>query len=101
MYKIIVFTHGSLAECLVRTSRLILGNQPDIETYCVEPGCNLEAMRDGVEPVSYTHLHHRNNDLQKYVKSKSYKKYFLTIPCSAGEVKGKSKNFKGYFGEYM
>ena len=49
MYKIIVFTHGSLAESLVRTSRLILGNQPDIETYCVEPGCNLEEMRNGVE----------------------------------------------------
>ncbi|EDP16043.1 hypothetical protein CLOBOL_03480 [Enterocloster bolteae ATCC BAA-613] len=25
--------------------------------------------------------HHRNNDLQKHVKSKSYKKYFLSIPC--------------------
>ena len=49
MYKIIVFTHGSLAESLVRTSRLILGSQPDIETYCVEPGCNLEEMRNGVE----------------------------------------------------
>lgn len=45
MYKIIVFTHGSLAESLVRTSRLILGSQPDIETYCVEPGCNLEEMK--------------------------------------------------------
>ena len=52
MYKIIVFTHGSLAESLVRTSRLILGNQPDIETYCVEPGCNLEEMRNGVEQSS-------------------------------------------------
>ena len=49
MYKIIVFTHGSLAESLVRTSRLILGSQPDIETYCVEPGCNLEEMKNGVE----------------------------------------------------
>ena len=47
MYKIIVFTHGSLAESLVRTSRLILGSQPDIETYCVEPGCNLEEMKNG------------------------------------------------------
>lgn len=49
MYKIIVFTHGSLAESLVRTSRLVLGDQPDIETYCVEPGCNLEEMKRSVE----------------------------------------------------
>lgn len=48
MYKIIVFTHGSLADSLVKTSGLILGSQPDIETYCVEPGCNLEEMRESV-----------------------------------------------------
>lgn len=48
MYKIIVFTHGTLAHGLVETSRLIMGNQPDIETYCVEPGCNLEELKASV-----------------------------------------------------
>lgn len=25
-----------------------MGNQPDIETYCVEPGCNLEELKESV-----------------------------------------------------
>jgi len=32
--------------------------------------------------------HHRNNDLQKHVKSKSYRKYFLTILYFWNFVKG-------------
>lgn len=48
MYKIIVFSHGTLAESLLNTSKLILGEQEDVEAYCVEPGCNLEELRDKV-----------------------------------------------------
>ena len=75
MYKIIVFTHGSLAESLVRTSRLILGNQPDIETYCVEPGCNclLYTSRFAALDAWSMYLITSYEDAQKYIGRKADK----------------------------
>ena len=42
MYKIIIFTHDVLSRGLLETSRIVMGEQPDIETYSVTLGCDLE-----------------------------------------------------------
>ena len=48
MYKIIIFTHGSLSSGLLNTSALILGEQPEIEFFSVELGCDLLALKERV-----------------------------------------------------
>ena len=45
MYKIIIFTHDVLSRGLLETSRIVMGEQPDIETYSVTLGCDLEELR--------------------------------------------------------
>ncbi|GAA6493653.1 MAG TPA: PTS mannose transporter subunit IIAB [Candidatus Bariatricus faecipullorum] len=48
MYKIIIFTHDVLSKGLLQTSRIIMGEQPDMETWSVEPGCNLDDLKEQV-----------------------------------------------------
>ena len=48
MYKIIVFTHGTLSKGLLETSALILGEQPEIEVFSVELGCDLLDLKESV-----------------------------------------------------
>lgn len=48
MYKIIVFTHGTLSKGLLHTSSLIMGKQPDIEFFSVELGCDLVDLKEQV-----------------------------------------------------
>lgn len=48
MYKIIVFTHGTLSKGLLNTSTLIMGEQPDIEAFSVELGCDLLGLKECV-----------------------------------------------------
>ena len=45
MYKVIIFTHDVLSRGLLETSRIVMGEQPDIETYSVTLGCDLEELR--------------------------------------------------------
>ncbi len=45
MFKVIVFTHGRLGEELINTSSLIMGEQEDIESYSLMPGCDLDEMK--------------------------------------------------------
>ncbi len=48
MYKIIIFTHGTFSKGLLETSSLILGEQPKIEFFSVELGCDLSNLKDQV-----------------------------------------------------
>lgn len=48
MYRIIIFTHGTLSEGLLETSSLILGKQPEIEIFSVELGCDLQNLKESV-----------------------------------------------------
>ena len=48
MYKIIIFTHGTLSKGLLNTSSLIVGEQPEIEAFSVELGCDLQDLKEGV-----------------------------------------------------
>ena len=48
MYKIIIFTHGTLSSGLLNTSSLILGEQPEIEIFSVELGCDLLELKERV-----------------------------------------------------
>lgn len=48
MKKIIIVTHGKLSEEFYNTSKLIVGVQPDVETYSVELGCNIELLKKDI-----------------------------------------------------
>ena len=48
MYKIIIFTHGTLSKGLLNTSSLIVGEQPEIEAFSVELGCDLQDLKEQV-----------------------------------------------------
>ena len=49
MFKIILFTHGGLAAGMLDTSRLIMGEQEELESYSVEEGCNTEELKERVK----------------------------------------------------
>lgn len=49
MYKIIIFTHDVLSRGLLETSRIVMGEQPEMETYSVTLGCNLDKLREQVK----------------------------------------------------
>jgi mannose/fructose-specific phosphotransferase system component IIA len=48
LYKIIVFTHGFLAESLVHAAQMILGDQPDLEPYAIQPGDDPDALLEAI-----------------------------------------------------
>lgn len=49
MFKIIVFSHGSLASALKESASLLVGNLDNVECFSAMPGCNLDALSDQVE----------------------------------------------------
>lgn len=44
MFKIILFMHGRLAAEFIRASAMVFGEQPEMESYGLELGCNIEEL---------------------------------------------------------
>lgn len=49
MIKIIIATHGHLAEELLNTAIMIAGSQSNVETYGLEPGSDLDIYKGKIE----------------------------------------------------
>lgn len=48
MSKVILVTHGKLAEGILSAAQLIVGDQTDVKTFGVELGCDLEKLKKGI-----------------------------------------------------
>lgn len=51
MTKVIIVTHGSLADGLLSAAELIVGKQEDVKTFGVELGCDLEILKQSIRDV--------------------------------------------------
>ena len=48
MSKVVLVTHGKLAEGILSAAQLIVGEQSDVKTFGVELGCDLEKLKKGI-----------------------------------------------------
>ena len=48
MSKVILVTHGKLAEGILSAAQLIVGDQTDVKIFGVELGCDLEKLKKGI-----------------------------------------------------
>lgn len=48
MSKVVLVTHGKLADGILSAAQLIVGEQSDVKTFGVELGCDLEKLKKGV-----------------------------------------------------
>ena len=48
MSKVVLVTHGKLAEGILSAAQLIVGEQSDVKTFGLELGCDLEKLKKGI-----------------------------------------------------
>ena len=48
MSKVVLVTHGKLADGILSAAQLIVGEQSDVKTFGVELGCDLEKLKKGI-----------------------------------------------------
>lgn len=48
MYKVIVFTHGTLGASLIGSASMLIGSIDDVDCFSIVPGCDLDKATDEV-----------------------------------------------------
>ena len=65
MSKVVLVTHGKLADGILSAAQLIVGEQSDVKTFGVELGCDLEKLKKGITDLLEEYSKENEEELEK------------------------------------